>query len=277
MPETASTPKGLPLPPVVHAKLESAVLRNGRALIVGDVHGCPAELEDLLAKCNFKADQDKLILVGDLVGKGQQSAQVVQMARCLNAAAVRGNWDEDALKARELEGAGQPVPPQHASFVGTLEPEDWAYLQQLPFSLTLQRHGLVVTHAGLVPGIPLQEQALHNLVDMRHVEQIDATDKSKGWKTVPKFPRDAGIPWGQAYEGESGHVVYGHHARRRLQKWEYCTGIDTGCVLGDNLTALVLPSVSELEARGFNPHKGVTREALGAELVSVKARQAYSK
>ena len=173
------------------------------------------------------------------------------------------------------------VQPQHASFVGTLQPEDWAYLQQLPFSLTLQGHGLVVTHAGLVPGIPLQDQQLHNLVDvspqapasnhdcqmqrgfdlsplsqqtclvpwplfihlprskqttcsdkygvrpfrllrvcvvqMRHVEQIDATDKTKGWKTVPKFPRDAGIPWGQAYEGESGHVVYGHHARRRLQ------------------------------------------------------------
>lgn len=58
---------------------------------------------------------------------------------------------------------------------------------------------------------------LHVHVQMRHVEQIDAADKSKGWKTVPKFPRDAGIPWGQAYEGESGHVVYGHHARRRLQ------------------------------------------------------------
>lgn len=61
-----------------------------------------------------------------------------------------------------------------------------------------------------------------------------------------------------------------------LQKWEFCTGIDTGCVLGDTLTALVLPPVSELEARGFDPRKGVTREALGAELVSVKAQQAYS-
>lgn len=62
-----------------------------------------------------------------------------------------------------------------------------------------------------------------------------------------------------------------------LQKWEYCTGIDTGCVLGDTLTALVLPSGTELEARGFDPHKGVTREALGAELISVKARQSYSQ
>ena len=61
------------------------------------------------------------------------------------------------------------------------------------------------------------------------------------------------------------------------QEWEYCTGIDTGCVLGDTLTALVLPSGSELEARGFDPHKRVTRDALGAELISVKARQAYSK
>lgn len=41
---------GLPLPSVVHAQLEPGALRNGRAIIVGDVHGCPAELDDLLTK-----------------------------------------------------------------------------------------------------------------------------------------------------------------------------------------------------------------------------------
>lgn len=38
------------------------------------------------------------------------AVQAVQRARQLNAAAVRGNWDEDALLARQLQQDGQPVP-----------------------------------------------------------------------------------------------------------------------------------------------------------------------
>ena len=64
------------------------------------------------------------------------------------------------------------------------------------------------------------------------------------------------------------------------QKLPFASGIDTGCVLGDRLTALVLPPITELEARGWKPQEpphGVTRKALGAELVHVPARQSYCK
>ena len=57
--------------------------------------------------------------------------------------------------------------PQHAAFIDTLSQEDWDYLQQLPFSLTLPAHGVVVTHAGLVPSVPLAEQRLQDLIDVR--------------------------------------------------------------------------------------------------------------
>lgn len=67
------------------------------------------------------------------------------------------------------------------------------------------------------------------------------------------------------------------------QTRQYATGIDTGCVLGDQLTAVVLPSLAHLGARGFRPAAamavgggGVTLEALGAELVSVPAARAYA-
>jgi len=53
-------------------------------------------------------------------------------------------------------------------------------------------------------------------------------------------------------------------------------------VLGDCLTAVVLPSVPDLAARGFRPAapprgggEGVTLAALGAELVSVPAARNY--
>ena len=65
-----------------------------------------------------------------------------------------------------------------------------------------------------------------------------------------------------------------------LQAASHASGIDTGCCLGDQLTALVLPRLSELEARGWTPascKEGVTREEIGAKLVSVNAREQYVK
>ena len=48
-------------------------------------------------------------------------------------------------------------------------------------------------------------------LQLRHVNR-----EGKGWKALPKLPRDAGQPWAQVYSGPK-HVVFGHHARRRLQ------------------------------------------------------------
>ena len=49
------------------------------------------------------------------------------------------------------------------------------------------------------------------LMQLRHVDKEDGK-----WKALPKLPRDAGQPWAHVYTGPK-HVVFGHHARRRLQ------------------------------------------------------------
>ena len=83
--------------------------------------------------------------------------------------------------------------------------------------LTWTLTGLIRMLAVLARTLNVLSWTLTVPLQMRHVEQIDPKDKSNGWKTLPKFPRDAGRPWGKVYEGEAGHVVFGHHARRRLQ------------------------------------------------------------
>jgi bis(5'-nucleosyl)-tetraphosphatase (symmetrical) len=63
--------------------------------IIGDIHGCYDKLVELLNVINFDFKKDKLILTGDLVGRGNKSLEVIQLIMGLgnNVTRVLGNHD----------------------------------------------------------------------------------------------------------------------------------------------------------------------------------------
>jgi hypothetical protein len=206
---------------------------NPRTVIVGDVHGCLDELEALLRACAVDWSADRVLLVGDLVAKGPDSQGVVQFARERNIEAVLGNHDAKVLTlapwAGPLEPAAKPA-KHHARVARCLSHEDWDFLRRLPLTLALPELGTVVVHAGLIAGLPLDRQPRDLVINMRSI-----TPEGEPSKRV-----DAGQPWASLWPGPS-HVVFGHDAIRGLQRHPYATGLDTGCVYGHALTALVLP------------------------------------
>jgi hypothetical protein len=61
--------------------------RSPRMIVIGDVHGCLVELKSLLVKCGYVLG-DFLLLLGDLVGKGPNSADVVRMVPIVSCLTV---------------------------------------------------------------------------------------------------------------------------------------------------------------------------------------------
>ena len=198
-----------------------------RTVLIGDVHGCLDELEALLRLCG--ARDEEVVLVGDLVAKGPDSRGVLRLASERRFRAVLGNHDAAVLRVRHPE-EGREAKGEHRAIGESLDEADWAYLESLPLTLALPEHGVRVVHAGLVPGVPLEGQTRHDLLNLRSI-----TAEGK-----PAYRAREGEPWASLWAGPE-HVVFGHDALRGLQQHPFATGLDTGCVYGRELTALILP------------------------------------
>jgi hypothetical protein len=222
----------------------------GRTIIVGDVHGCRAELEALLAKVAFASD-DRLVMVGDLVVRGPDGGGLIDLLMKIGARAVRGNHEDRLLKGRKGEA---PINQVQRAAIKQLDKRHWAFLEALPLHLDLPEHDLRVVHAGVVPGVAIERQKPRDLMYMRCLSPRGEAVEKRG---------DA--LWGLRYKG-SPHVVFGHNALPEPQIHAHATGIDTGCVYGGRLTAMVL------EAGAKPPPQGDRMSVL----VSVPARRAYA-
>jgi bis(5'-nucleosyl)-tetraphosphatase (symmetrical) len=121
---------------------------------IGDVQGCFAELNHLLALIKFHRGRDQLWFVGDLVNRGPQSLEVLRFVRALGASAVTvlGNHDlhllavacgrEDRLRDDDTLAPVLSAPDRD-------ELLEW--LRQQPLLHHDAHLGYTLVHAGLPP------------------------------------------------------------------------------------------------------------------------------
>ena len=90
--------------------------------------------------------------------------KVIQEARKLGALSVRGNHDDTGLGAYEDHLRGREVKEKH-QWVKKLPEADARWLYDLPWSISLPSHNIVIVHAGMVPKVGLA--ALRFLLRMK--------------------------------------------------------------------------------------------------------------
>lgn len=211
--------------------------------VIGDVHGCLEELDELLALVD-PHQRHRLVFVGDLVDRGPDPAGVVRRVRELGVECVMGNHDEKHIRWAKHE-ARRKADPAYKNPMRSMRDEQraqhdaigeagLAFLAALPYTIDLG-NGWTVAHAGAAPNRPLAKQKPAALMRCRWVDDEGAMisqalkpDGARHWATVWRGPEN---------------IIYGHHvhdlADVRVDRCEgvTCVGVDTGCCFGGRLSA----------------------------------------
>jgi hypothetical protein len=145
-------------------------------------------------------NKDHVVFTGDIIAKGPDSRGTVDLAMKIGASGVRGNHEDRTLLAHNsLKGKVHPLPgPQedprtledyldeesfsHGDYkdralAKLFSTEQMKWLENLPVILRVGPVGdvssggdIVVVHAGLLPGLPLEKQDPFLVMNMRSID-----------------------------------------------------------------------------------------------------------
>ena len=212
---------------------------------VGDIHGC----HDLLVEAEKRIVADGagrpgrhlIVHLGDYVDRGPRSADVLDRLtgpapRGFTRVCLAGNHDEGMLRFLEDPGRNMPwlefggdatlrsygldivhllrhMPPGRlAAVIREAIPQRHVdFLRDLPISLNVGRH--IFVHAGLQPGLPLEDQQDEDLM----------------WIREPFLTEGHGLDF---------TVVHGHTPSSEPSFGPGRIGIDTGAYMTGRLTVL---------------------------------------
>lgn len=197
-----------------------------RHIIVGDIHGCLDELQELLAQLSFDEKEDVLICVGDLVDRGPKVRETLEYVMSLpRFYCARGNHDDKCVRYFQ----GTKVKITHGltttieSYGGKMPIETIDFLRKLPFILKTPS-GYVV-HAGFNPEMTPEEQGRADCIYMRHFGGSSYFDEKGGRLWYKLWPQDA------------PRVFFGHIPDPAGYETHNIVSLDGGCVFGHYLKA----------------------------------------
>ena len=249
--------------------------------VVGDVHGCRAELQTLLARLGYAVRHDDegravgahhpegrtAVLLGDLVDRGPDTPGVLRLVMGMvadgDALAVPGNHENTLVRALR----GQQVRTSHglAESLAQLAADTPEFRQQVAeFCYSLVSHllldggRLVVAHAGLKEAY--QGRASRRVRDFcLYGETTGETDE---------YGLPVRYPWAQEYRG-AATVLYGHTPVPTPEWVNNTLCLDTGCVFGGRLTALRWPERELVSVPAERVHYEPVRPLVPADDVTL--------
>jgi len=221
-----------------------------RTVIISDIHGCIHEFYEMLKLVDAKSPNVRVILLGDLLDRGPDSAGCVRKARELGIESVKGNHENKFLKWYRSVGSRNDVYDKN-KFYDDLSDADINYIMRMPYYLKIDN--TIIAHAGVRPYIRLEKQSN----DLMHIRYLNSKNEFVSLHKVNKIGKEAADAhyWTEDWKGPES-IIYGHHVHsykdpliEEVAPGVMCYGLDTGCVFGGKLTALILETKEVIQVQ----------------------------
>ena len=230
---------------------------NKITAIIGDVHGCLEELDELLKQISYNPEEIRLVFLGDIIERGPDSIGCLKRIQELKAECVIGNHEDKLLRYCKHEGTRWMTGKENPMKVNdeikylqqNLTPTDLFWIKSLPSKIQIA-HNLWAVHAGLKPNVSFDKQEYSHLLHIRYITPEGKPKSLNPDKTQP----EGTIYWTEQWKGPES-IIYGH-AVHDNPRWDsginngnmfYCLGIDTGCCFGGSLTCVLYDPMSEVK------------------------------
>jgi len=198
-------------------------------VIYGDIHGCLEEWKELrkeIPKNSFE------ICLGDILDKGPYCVEALRYAQKNKIFSIMGNHEYKHL--RKKLGKKVKLDENQQKIYSQLKKEDFDYISSMPFFLKLNH--ITLLHAGITNKINLNNPPLKIINLLMFIREIDENNNF-----LPLNHKNLNAKyWADVYDGHEGFIVYGHNPFSNPKINKYSIGIDTGCVYGNKLTAIIM-------------------------------------
>lgn len=214
---------------------------------IGDIHGCFEKLAKLVAACTSAGAGRRIrfVFIGDYVDRGPDSSRVLeflierQLREENRFVCLKGNHDDMLMRAAcedrtdsdlmnwWANGGEQTLDSYGVNDPCDLPANHLAWLESLPMTFVDQQR--IFVHAGIRPGIPIQDQAKEDLLWIREPFLTSEVD-------------------------QGAFVVHGHTPTQSTlpELRPNRLNLDTGACFGGALTAALFTGAERLPALFIN-------------------------
>ncbi len=207
-----------------------------KLIIYGDIHGCYDEFINLRKKINPLSD-DIEVCIGDIITKGKDSIKVLDFLTKHNIKSVLGNHEDKLLRYLKNQKSNKKnqitLDTDEENIIDNLTSEHIKYLENLPIYLKYDE--ITILHGGIQNYMNLNNLSKRDIQKILRLRYLDEEDN---FLALGKEDENS-IFWADKYNGTHGFVVYGHQWFNELKVNKFSLGIDTGCVYGNKLSAVI--------------------------------------
>lgn len=203
-----------------------------RLIVYGDIHGCLDELVALRKKIKITKN-DIEVTVGDFINKGPKALETLKYIRKNSIMSVLGNH-EDLIRRYYETRNKKLLNNQQYKTANDMSYQDIQYLKSLPIYRKIGK--VTILHGGVSKQVSLKNldtTNYHQVITMRYI------DKDGNYVRSDKATKDYQF-WSEDYDGYDGFIIYGHTPMNKPKIQKHSIGIDTGCVYGKKLTAILI-------------------------------------